>query len=95
MLVEFDDYFIKALEANGVDVEEVKQAAQDKMENNEWEGVESIPDEILPAHVKEMFATANQVTAKEHVDIQAAFQKHNHSGNPRHVTSLTKQPKTM
>jgi len=80
MLVEFDDYFIKALEANGVDVEEVKQAAQDKMENNEWEGVESIPDEILPAHVKEMFATANQVTAKEHVDIQAAFQKHNHSG---------------
>jgi len=76
MLVESDDYFIKALEANGVDVEEAKQAAQDKMENNEWEGVESIPDEILPAHVKEMFATANQVTAKEHVDIQAAFQKH-------------------
>jgi len=80
MLVEFDDYFIKALEANGVDVEEVKEVAQEKMENNEWEGVESIPDEILPASVKEMFATANQVTAKEHVDIQAAFQYHNHSG---------------
>ena len=80
MLVEFDDYFIKALEANDVDIEEVKAAAQEKMENNEWEGVESIPDEVLPADVKEMFATADQVTAKEHIDIQAAFQAHNHSG---------------
>ncbi|MFO7794337.1 MAG: adenosylcobalamin-dependent ribonucleoside-diphosphate reductase [Candidatus Nanohaloarchaea archaeon] len=80
MLVEFDDYFIKALEANDVDVEEVKAAAQEKMENNEWDGVKSIPDEILPPHVKEIFATANQVSAEEHVDIQAAFQYYNHSG---------------
>jgi ribonucleoside-diphosphate reductase alpha chain len=80
MLVEFDDYFIKALEANDVDIEEVKRAAQEKMENNEWEGVESIPDDKLPADVKEIFATADQVKAKEHVDIQAAFQKYNHSG---------------
>ena len=80
MLVEFDNYFIKALEANDVDVEEVKKAAQEKMENNEWEGVESIPDEVLPPAVKEMFATADQVTAKEHIDTQAAFQHYNHSG---------------
>ncbi|MBC5793522.1 MAG: adenosylcobalamin-dependent ribonucleoside-diphosphate reductase [Nanohaloarchaea archaeon] len=80
MLVEFDDYFIRALEANNVDVEKVKEAAQEKMENNEWEGVESIPDEVLPAHVKEIFATADQVTPEEHIDIQAAFQEHNHSG---------------
>ncbi len=80
MLVEFDDYFIKALEANDVDVEEVKAAAQEKMENNEWDGVESIPDEILPADVKKIFATADQVKADEHVDIQAAFQYYNHSG---------------
>ena len=80
MLVEFDDYFIKALEANDVDVDEVKAAAQEKMENNEWEGVESIPDDVLPADVKEIFATADQVTPEEHIDIQAAFQEHNHSG---------------
>ena len=80
MLVEFDDYFIRALEANNVDIEQVKADAQEKMENNEWEGVQSISDDVLPAHVKEMFATANQVSAKEHVDIQAAFQYHNHSG---------------
>ncbi|MFQ3308004.1 MAG: ribonucleoside-diphosphate reductase alpha chain [Candidatus Nanohaloarchaea archaeon] len=80
MLVEFDDYFIKALEANDVDVEEVKRAAQEKMENNEWDGVESIPDDVIPADVKEIFATADQVSPDEHVDIQAAFQKYNHSG---------------
>ena len=80
MLVEFDDYFIKALEANDVDVEEVKRAAQEKMENNEWEGVESIPDEQLPPAVKEMFATADQVSPEEHIDTQAAFQYYNHSG---------------
>jgi ribonucleoside-diphosphate reductase alpha chain len=80
MLVEFDDYFIRALKANDVDVEKVKEAAQEKMENNEWEGVESIPDDVLPPAVKEMFATADQVTPEEHIDIQAAFQEHNHSG---------------
>lgn len=80
MLVEFDDYFIKALEANDVDVEAVKADAQQKMENNEWDGVQSISDDILPAEVKEIFATANQVSPREHIDIQAAFQTHNHSG---------------
>jgi ribonucleoside-diphosphate reductase alpha chain len=80
MLVEFDDYFIKALEANDVDEEEVKADAQQKMDNNEWNGVESISDDVLPPAVKEMFVTADQVDADEHVDIQAAFQRHNHSG---------------
>ena len=80
MLVEFDDYFIRALEANDVNVGEVKKAAQEKMENNEWNGVESIPDDVLPPAVKEIFATADQVTPEEHIDIQAAFQAHNHSG---------------
>jgi len=80
MLVEFDDYFLKALEHNGIDVETVKEDARQKMENNEWEGVQSISDEILPPRVKNFFATADQVTPEEHMEIQAAFQKHNHSG---------------
>jgi ribonucleoside-diphosphate reductase alpha chain len=80
MLVEFDDYFIRALEANGVDVDAVKEAAEEKMRNNEWEGVESIPNSVLPPAVKELFITSDRVDAKEHVDIQAAFQYHNHSG---------------
>jgi len=80
MLVEFDDYFLKALEHNDIDVETVKEDAREKMENNEWNGVQSISDDILPPRVKNFFATADQVTPEEHMEIQAAFQKHNHSG---------------
>lgn len=80
MLVEFDDYFLRALEHNDIDIEKVKEDAQEKMENNEWEGVHSISDDILPPKVKDYFATADQVTPEEHMEIQAAFQTHNHSG---------------
>lgn len=80
MLVEFDDYFIRTLDANDIDVEKVKNEAEELMQNNNWDGVDSLPDDILPPHVKSFFKTADSVTAKEHVDIQAAFQKHNHSG---------------
>ncbi|MDY6777469.1 MAG: ribonucleoside-diphosphate reductase, adenosylcobalamin-dependent, partial [Candidatus Nanohaloarchaea archaeon] len=79
MLVEFDDYFIRALEANGVDVEEVKEKAEELMRNNEWQGVESLPNDVLPEHIQHVFKTADKVTPTEHVDIQAAFQEHNHS----------------
>ena len=80
MLVEFDDYFLRALEHNGIDVEKVKADAQEKMESNNWDGVHSISDDILPPRVKDYFATADQVTSEEHMEIQAAFQTHNHSG---------------
>ncbi|MFB6292109.1 MAG: adenosylcobalamin-dependent ribonucleoside-diphosphate reductase, partial [Candidatus Nanohaloarchaea archaeon] len=80
MLVEFDDYFIKALKANGVDVEAVRKDVEEKMNNNEWEGVSSIDDEVLPPAMKDLFVTSDRVKPKEHVDIQAAFQTHNHSG---------------
>ncbi|MFB6244908.1 MAG: LAGLIDADG family homing endonuclease, partial [Candidatus Nanohaloarchaea archaeon] len=80
MLVEFDDYFLKALRANDVDVERVKAEVEDLMENNEWEGVQSLDDEVLPPRVKQIFVTSGDITAEEHVDIQAAFQEYNHSG---------------
>ena len=80
MLVEFDDYFLRALEANDVDVEEVKEEVQNLMENNQWDGVHSLSDDVLPPAMKDVFVTTERVKAKEHVDIQAAFQKYNHSG---------------
>ena len=80
MLVEFDDYFLRALKANGVDVEEVKEEAEELMRNNDWEGVDSISDDVLPPEAKKVFVTANEVSPEQHVGIQAAFQEYNHSG---------------
>ncbi len=79
MLVEFDDYFLRTLKANGIDVEEVKEEAEELMRNNEWEGLDSISDDVLPPSVKEVFVTADRITPEEHVMIQAAFQEYNHS----------------
>ncbi|MFB6156421.1 MAG: adenosylcobalamin-dependent ribonucleoside-diphosphate reductase, partial [Haloferacaceae archaeon] len=42
MLVEFDDYFLRVLEENDVDVEAVKQEAQEQMAANEFDGVEGL-----------------------------------------------------
>ena len=80
MLVEFDDYFIRTLRANGLDVEEVKEKSVELMNNNEWDGVNSIPDEVLPEEAKRVFVTADSVSPREHVMIQASFQEYNHSG---------------
>ncbi len=79
MLVEFDDYFLRTLKKNGADLDRVKNKAIELMKNNKWEGVDSLPEEILPSNAKKIFKTSKEVTPEEHVKIQAAFQKYNHS----------------
>ncbi|NIQ05925.1 MAG: adenosylcobalamin-dependent ribonucleoside-diphosphate reductase [Candidatus Korarchaeota archaeon] len=80
MLVEFDDYFLRVLKANGIDAESVKQKAVTIMQQNEWEGLESLPDDLVPKDVKNLFITATEVPPEAHVRIQAAFQEFNHAG---------------
>lgn len=80
MLVEFDDYFLRVLKANGIDVETVKQKAVNLMKKNEWKGLKSFPDNLIPKEVKHLFITATEVPPKAHVRIQAAFQEFNHAG---------------
>ncbi len=72
MLVEFDDYFLRTLEANGLDVEAVKEEAVELMNNNEWEGVESL--ESVPDEIGELFVTTQDLSAIEHASIQCALQ---------------------
>jgi ribonucleoside-diphosphate reductase alpha chain len=77
-LVEFDDYFLRALEANDLPVEEVKREAESKMRANEFESVrdlESVPDEIA-----EIFTTTNEITAEEHTKMQRVLQRYVDSG---------------
>jgi ribonucleoside-diphosphate reductase alpha chain len=73
MLVEFDDYFLRALEDNDLDVEAVKKEAQEQMANNEFDGVEGL--ETVPTALGELFVVTGDLDAKQHASIQCAAQE--------------------
>ena len=73
MLVEFDDYFMRTLEANDIDLEAVKREAQEQMAANEFDGVEGL--ETVPDAIGELFVTTGDLTAKQHASVQCAAQE--------------------
>ncbi|MGM0397859.1 MAG: adenosylcobalamin-dependent ribonucleoside-diphosphate reductase [Halobacteriota archaeon] len=73
MLVEFDDYFLRTLEANDIDVETVKEEAKTQMAANEFDGVEGLS--TVPDAISELFVTTGDLTGKEHASIQTALQE--------------------
>ncbi|GAA0468057.1 adenosylcobalamin-dependent ribonucleoside-diphosphate reductase [Halococcus dombrowskii] len=72
MLVEFDDYFLRVLEANDIDVDAVKREAQDQMSSNEFDGVEGL--ETVPAAIGELFVVTSDLSGIEHAGVQVACQ---------------------
>ncbi|PSP89560.1 adenosylcobalamin-dependent ribonucleoside-diphosphate reductase [Halobacteriales archaeon QS_4_69_34] len=72
MLVEFDDYFLRVLEANDVDVETVKQEAQEQMRRNEFDGVEGLS--TVPDAIGELFVVTGDLSGIEHAGVQCACQ---------------------
>ncbi len=72
MLVEFDDYFLRVLEANDIDVDAVKAEAEEQMAANEFDGVESLSS--VPNSITELFVTTQDLTGKEHAAVQCACQ---------------------
>ncbi|QIB75021.1 adenosylcobalamin-dependent ribonucleoside-diphosphate reductase [Halogeometricum borinquense] len=73
MLVEFDDYFLRVLEANDIDVDAVKEEAQEQMANNEFDGVEGL--ETVPNAIGELFVVTSDLSGKDHAAVQCACQK--------------------
>ncbi|WP_424013481.1 adenosylcobalamin-dependent ribonucleoside-diphosphate reductase [Halorubrum xinjiangense] len=73
MLVEFDDYFLRTLEANDVDVDAVKREAQEQMAANEFDGVEGL--DTVPNAIGELFVVTGDLSAKDHAGVQVACQK--------------------
>jgi len=73
MLVEFDDYFLRVLEANDIDVETVKEEAKAQMAENEFDGVEGLS--TVPDAIGELFVTTGDLSAKQHASVQTACQK--------------------
>ncbi|AWB26904.1 adenosylcobalamin-dependent ribonucleoside-diphosphate reductase [Halococcoides cellulosivorans] len=72
MLVEFDDYFLRVLEANDVDVEAVKAEAQEQMAANEFDGVTGLT--TVPDAIGELFVTTGDLSPRQHASIQCALQ---------------------
>ncbi|MFD1646428.1 adenosylcobalamin-dependent ribonucleoside-diphosphate reductase [Haloarchaeobius litoreus] len=73
MLVEFDDYFLRVLEANDIDVDAVKAEAEEQMAENEFDGVEGL--EAVPNAITELFVTTQDLAGKEHAAVQCACQE--------------------
>ncbi len=73
MLVEFDDYFLRVLEANEIDVEAVKREAQEQMSSNKFDGVEGLS--TVPNAIGELFVVTADLTGKDHAAVQCACQK--------------------
>ncbi|AUV82814.1 ribonucleoside-diphosphate reductase, adenosylcobalamin-dependent [Salinigranum rubrum] len=73
MLVEFDDYFLRVLEANDIDVETVKSEAVDQMQNNAFDGVESLT--TVPDAIGELFVVTADLSGKAHAAVQCACQE--------------------
>ncbi|QGA82123.1 LAGLIDADG family homing endonuclease [Halomicrobium sp. LC1Hm] len=73
MLVEFDDYFLRVLEANDIDVDAVKEEAQEQMADNAFDGVDGLS--TVPDAIGELFVTTGDLTPKEHAGIQCACQQ--------------------
>ena len=73
MLVEFDDYFLRVLRENDIDVEAVKEEAQEQMSANEFDGVDGL--DTVPDAIGELFVTTGDLSAKEHASVQCACQE--------------------
>jgi len=73
MLVEFDDYFLRTLEANDVDVEAAKREAQEQMANNEFDGVTGL--ETVPNAIGELFVVTSDLSGIDHASVQTACQQ--------------------
>ncbi|QKY16988.1 adenosylcobalamin-dependent ribonucleoside-diphosphate reductase [Halorubrum sp. CBA1229] len=73
MLVEFDDYFLRTLEENDVDVDAVKREAQEQMAENEFDGVDGL--ETVPDAIGELFVVTGDLSGKQHAAVQCACQE--------------------
>ena len=73
MLVEFDDYFLRTLTHNDIDVTAVKEEAKEQMATNEFDGVTGLS--TVPDAIGELFVTTDDLSAKQHASVQCACQQ--------------------
>ncbi|WP_435348885.1 adenosylcobalamin-dependent ribonucleoside-diphosphate reductase [Haloarchaeobius sp. HRN-SO-5] len=72
-LVEFDDYFHRTVEANGLEPDALREQALSLMQTGTFHGP---ADLSIPDGLAELFVTAGEIPAESHVRMQAALQRH-------------------
>jgi len=87
MLVEFDDYFLRTLKENGLDVDAVKQEAESQMAANEFDGVDGL--ETVPDAIGELFITTGDLSEFSTQACSVRVRKVWTRQFPRPVTSRT------
>jgi ribonucleoside-diphosphate reductase alpha chain len=78
MLVEFDSYFLRTLDHNGLDPDIVRREAEEQMEANEWDGVGGLSS--VPEEYGDVFVTTEQIAPEDHVLMQRRLQEWTDSG---------------
>lgn len=71
-LVEFDSFFLRTLEENDIDVDAAKAEAAELMENNDFEGPESLS--MVPDALADLFITTSDLSGREHASVLCAAQ---------------------
>ncbi|HKL30286.1 MAG TPA: adenosylcobalamin-dependent ribonucleoside-diphosphate reductase [Natrialbaceae archaeon] len=70
-MVEFDDYFLRAAAANGVDPDDLREEALALLEAGEFDGPAVLP---VPEGLAALFVRAGEIPPAAHVRMQAALQ---------------------
>jgi ribonucleoside-diphosphate reductase alpha chain len=72
LTIEYNDYFLRVLEANGINQEKVKEQAKEQMENNEFDGIPGL--DLVPDAWEDIFVVTDDLDAEDHLKMQAAWQ---------------------
>jgi ribonucleoside-diphosphate reductase alpha chain len=74
----FDDYFLRVLEANDIPVDAVCDEITAQMEANEFSGIDGL--DTVPDAIADVFVTTKDLSMRQHIQMQAAFQEYCDSG---------------
>lgn len=78
MLVVMDDFLEQVLESNDIDSDYVENEAVRLMKDNSFDSISDV--DVVPEAIDDLFTTTEELSLREHLEMQVAFQEHCSSG---------------
>jgi len=78
MLVVMDDFLERVLEANDIDPDYVEDEAVRLMKDDSFDTISDV--DVVPESIDDLFTTTEELSLREHIEMQVEFQKHCSSG---------------